>query len=72
MKQILLIVGIISIVLCVLSLLYASINWLGYYNLLDGSADLYARLHQRMIVFFIIGIVLAVIGIASLIIRTKI
>lgn len=69
MKEILLIVGIVSIILCVLSLLFAGLNWFGYYNLLDGTSEQYARLRRRKIIFMIIGIVLAVIGIASLIVR---
>lgn len=69
MKEILLIVGIVSIILCVLSLLFAGLNWFGYYNLLDGTSEQYTRLRSRKIIFLIIGIVLAVIGIASLIVR---
>lgn len=71
MKKLLLIVGIISIIVCILSLLFAALSWFGYYHLLDGSAELYTRLHRRMIVFSVIGIVLAVIGTICLIIRFK-
>ena len=67
MKEILLIVGIVSIILCVLSLLFAGLNWFGYYNLLDGTSEQYTRLRSRKIIFLIIGIVLAVIGIVCLI-----
>lgn len=63
-----LIVGIISVIVSVLSLLYSALNRHGYYNLLDGEGDIYTRLHRRMIVFFVIGIVLAVIGIVCVII----
>lgn len=72
MKELLLIVGIISIIACVLSLLYAALNRHGYYHLLDGEGDMYTRLHRRMIVFFVVGIVLAVIGVVCIIIWTKI
>jgi len=72
MKKLLLIVGIISLIACALSLLFSAIYWFGYYHVLDGTAELYIRLHSRMIIFFVIGIVLAVIGTASLIIRPKI
>ena len=72
MKRLLLIIGIISLTACVLSLLFSGLSWFGYYHVLDGSADLYISLHQRMIIFFVIGIVLAAIGTASLIIRSKI
>ena len=71
MKRLLLIVGIISLIACALALLFSAFNWFGYYHVLDGTAELYIRLHQRMIVFFVIGIVLAVIGTVSLIIRSK-
>jgi len=72
MKKLLLIVGVICLIACVLSLLFAAFSWFGYYHVLDGSAELYISLHQRMIIFFVIGIVLAAIGTASLIIRSKI
>ena len=71
MKRLLLIVGIISLIVCVLSLLFSALNWFGYYHELDGASELYIRLHQRMIRFFVIGIAFVVIGIASLIIRSK-
>ena len=69
MKEILLIVGIVSIILCVLSLLFAGLNWFGYYNLLDGTSEQYTRLRSRKIIFLITGIVLAVIGVVSLLVR---
>ena len=72
MKKLLLIVGIVSIVACVLFLLFALLNLLGYYNVADGTAELYSRLHQRMIICFVIGIVFAVIGTVSIIIHSKI
>lgn len=71
MKTIIFIVGIVMIVLCVLSLLFALLNALGYYHLYDGSAEHYHLLHQRMIVYFVIGIVLAVIGTVCIILRFK-
>lgn len=72
MKKLLLIVGIIFLVACVLALLFAALNLFGYHNVMDGSSNLYARLHQRMIVSFIVGIVLGIIGTACLIIRSRI
>lgn len=72
MKEVLFVVGIVLIILCVLSLLFAGLNWFGYYNLLDGSSEQYARLRRRMIIFLITGIILAVIGIASLIAQSEI
>ena len=71
MKE-LLIIGIISIIACVLSMLYAALNRHGYYHLHDGEGDMYTRLHRRIIVSFAVGIVLAVIGVACIIIWTKI
>ncbi|MBR6789459.1 MAG: hypothetical protein IKM31_01170 [Oscillospiraceae bacterium] len=72
MKKLLLIAGIISLTACVLSLLFSALSWFGYYHLLDGTAELYIRLHRRMIVYFVIGIILAVIGTVCFIIRSKI
>ena len=72
MKEVLLIVGIVAVILCALSLLFAGVNWFGYYNLLDGTSEQYARLRRRKIIFMIIGIVLAVVGIVSLIVQAKI
>ena len=71
MKKMLLIVGIILIIACVLSLLYAALNLFVYYHVLDGSGELYSRLHQRMIIFGLIGIVLAVLGTLCFIFRSK-
>ena len=72
MKKTLLIAGIILMVLALLSLLYGGLNMFGYYHVLDGSSSLYHRLHSRMILFFIIAAVLALIGTACLIIRSRI
>jgi len=71
MKKLLLTAGIIFIIVCVLSLSFAALSLFGYYHLLDGSADLYALLHQRARLFFAIGIALAAAGTACLIIRAK-
>lgn len=71
MKNVLLIVGILIIVACVLSLVFAFLNMQAYYNLRDGSAELYHKLHYRMIFYFIVGIVLAAIGAACIILRFK-
>ena len=72
MKKILLIVGVISIIVCVLFLLFALLNMHTYYNLFDGTAEHYNKLHYRMNISFIIGTVLAVIGTVCIIIRSKI
>jgi len=72
MKRLLLIVGMISLIACVLSLLFSAFNRFGYYHMLDGSSDLYVRLHWRMVIFFVVGIVFAVIGTACLIVRSMV
>ena len=67
----LLIVGIASLVVCVLLLAFAALNWFGYYHVMDGSAELYHRLHQRATVSLTVGVVFALIGAGSLILRVK-
>ncbi len=67
----LLIVGIVCLALGVLSLLIAVFSRFSYYHVMDGSSELYTALHRRMIVFGVIGLVLAVIGAVCLIIRSK-
>ena len=71
MKKLLLAVGIILIVACVISLLFAALQLFGYYHVMDGSAALFARLHQRAIVFFIVGGVLTVLGILGVVLRAR-
>lgn len=71
MKKGLLIVGIVSIIVCVVFLLFAALYLYGYYHVLDGSAGLYSRLHQKTILFLIIGVIWAVIGTVCLIIRSN-
>ena len=71
MKKWLLVIGIILIVASVVSLLFAALQLFGYYHVLDGSAALYARLHQRAIVSFIVGGVLACGAVACLILRAR-
>ena len=71
MKKLLLIISIVLILACVLSLLLGLINMQAYHSLRDGSVEHYNRLHQRMIIYFVAGVVLAVIGIACIIFRFK-
>lgn len=71
MKKWLLVIGIILLVACVASLLLAALQLFGYYRVMDGSAALYARLHRRAIVFFIIGGALALVAVACLVLRGK-
>ena len=72
MKKMLLIFGIVSIVACIVFLLLFALYMHGYYNIFDGSPELYDRLHRKMIIYLVIGIVFLVIGTVSLIIRSKI
>ena len=72
MKKLLLIIGIVTIVACVLFVLFALLNMHAYYNLFDGTAEHYNWLHKRMIISFVIGIILAVTGAVCFIIRSKI
>ncbi len=72
MEKLLLIVGIIGLSMSAFSLLFSAFNWYGHRHVLDGSAELYIRLRQRMRAFLVIGLVLAVFGVACLIIRTKV
>ena len=69
MKKLLLISGVPSIIAGVIALLFSALQGYVYYHLLDGDPDLYVRLHQRMIMFLVIGIVLVVFGTVCLIIR---
>ena len=71
MKKLLLIAGVVIIIAGVITLLFSALQRFGYYHLLDGEADMYIRLHWRMIISFVIGIVLVAIGAVCLIIRTK-
>ena len=72
MKTFLLIVGIIVIIACVLSVLFAALSLYGYYHVLDGSSELYARMQRRAVIFFIVAAVLAVAAVACFIIRAKV
>ena len=71
MRKLFLIVGIALLIACVIFTVFAALNLLGYYHVLDGSAALYGRLHQRAVVFFVAGSILAALGTACLIIHFK-
>lgn len=72
MRKILLIAGIIVFVACAIAFLAAIFFNYSYMHVLDGSTELYARLHSRAVISLVIGIVLAVIGIVCFIIRSKV
>ena len=69
MKKALLIIGIAVLVLGVIALLLALFFRWAYMGVLDGTQALYDRLHRRMIISLVIGIILAVIGAVCLIVR---
>ncbi|MBE6565114.1 MAG: hypothetical protein E7655_07565 [Ruminococcaceae bacterium] len=69
MKKLLLIFGILILISGAIALVFSALQGYGYFHLLDGDADLYIRLHRRMILFFVIGIVLSLLGILCMIIR---
>ena len=72
MRKALLIIGIIVFVACGIALLMALFYNYGYYHVLDGSTELYKRLRLSSIVSLVTGMVLALIGAACFIIRSKI
>ena len=71
MHKVLFILGIVCIVISVIALLYAALQRFAYYHTLDGSSDMYARMHLHMIVSFIICIIFAIAAIACFVIRSK-
>ena len=71
MKKLLLILGIVSIIACVVSLLMAALGWMGYYHLMDGSSELYTSLHRRMIVGAILAVVFAASAVVCFLLRAK-
>ncbi len=71
MKKLLLIVGIASLILCVLFLLFGAFCRFGYYHVMDGSHELYVRLHSRMILGFAAGAAFAALGAVCLFLRGR-
>ena len=69
MNKVWLILGIVIIMMGVAALLFSALQGYGYYHLLDGDADLYTRLHRRMIVFLVVGILFVVMGAWCIIFR---
>ena len=72
MNKVLFILGIVSIVISVITLLYAALQRFAYYHTLDGDADMYARMHLHMMVSFVIGIVFAIAAVTCFVMRSKI
>ena len=71
MNKVLLILGIVSIVISVLALLYAWLQHFAFYHTLDGDSDMYVRMHMHMIVSLVVGISFAIAAIACFVIRSK-
>ena len=71
MKKLLLMVGIISFIVCILSFMLCALNAIGYYNMMDGTMELYSSLFQKMIVSFIVGVAFALIGSLCMFLRFR-
>ncbi|MBP1588179.1 MAG: hypothetical protein ILO53_07275 [Clostridia bacterium] len=69
MSKFFLIAGIVILALSVLSFAFAALSRYFYFNVMDGSSGLYARLERRSLASLIAGIVLLIIGAAFLVIR---
>ena len=63
--------GIVIIIAGIICLLAAALQFYGYYHVLDGSAELYHRLHRRAVVFAAAGLVLTAAGAACVMLRPK-
>ena len=71
MNKVLFILGIVSIIISVIALLYAALQRFAYYHTLDGDSDMYVRMHHHMSVSFIICIIFAIAAVACFVIRSK-
>ena len=69
MKKALFIAGIILIIAGVLFLLLGGLFRYSFYHTVDGSNELYKRLHSRAVLFLATGAVTEVCGIAALAVR---
>lgn len=71
MKKLLLILGILNMIAGGFAFLFAAFNLFSYHHVMDGTAELFMRLQQRMNISFAVGIIFAVIGIVCLILHAK-
>ncbi len=71
MKKSLLVFGILLLIAAVLSFALAALNLFAYRHVMDGSPELFDRLHQRAVLFIVLGAVLALSGTVCLIVRAK-
>jgi hypothetical protein len=67
----LLIFGILLLVAAVLSFALAALNFYAYRHVMDGSPELFDRMHQRAVLFLVLGAVLALSGTVCMIVRAK-
>ncbi|MBR5720998.1 MAG: hypothetical protein IKX78_00780 [Clostridia bacterium] len=71
MNKLFLVLGIILVSTGAVLLLFAAFNLFGYRHVLDGSQELYRRLHSRMTVCGISGTALALAGAVCFAVRLK-
>lgn len=71
MRRGLLIAGVVLLAVGVPALVFAAMNLFGYYHVLDGSPALYAALHSRAVLFFVLGGLLILGGAVCLFFRFK-
>ena len=71
MKKFFLILGIVVIVVSIIALLFALLNWHGYHSLRDGTPQHYALLHSRAITLFWVGLALALTGAGLIVLYFK-
>ena len=71
MKKLLLIVGILVLLACVLILLLAALKLNAYHTLRDATPEHYQSLLSASTRYLIVGVILAALGAACLILRVK-
>ncbi|MCR4614717.1 MAG: hypothetical protein K5756_01010 [Clostridiales bacterium] len=71
MKKVLFISGILLLAAGIICLLISVFYYYSYHHVLDGSAELYHRLHNRAVKCLISGIVTEICGIITLAVRYK-
>jgi len=72
MKKTISIIGIIAIIIGIICLLYAGLNWFAFKNTLDASNDFYHNKQQQALLFLIIGLAVTAIGVICCIFRNRI
>jgi len=72
MKQIIFIIGIIAIIVGIICLLYAGLNWYAFKNTLDASIDFYHNKQHQAVVFLIVGLAVTAVGVICCVLRNRI